>query len=132
MPTDRDFNRQGNRTILLVDDDAFLRSAIATILRLRRFDIIEADGGEHALALLQGPQPFDLVLSDVHLSGPLDGLALVRWLAENRPGLPAILITGRADLIQTEVPAPLLTKPFGTRKLLAMIERVITGAGPPG
>ncbi len=125
MPTDRDFNRQ--ETILLVDDDAFLRGAIATILRVRRFTTIEADSGEEALDLLTSNRSIDLVLCDVHLSGALDGLALARWMSEHLPRLPLILITGRADLIQTELPAPLLTKPFSTKKLLSLIKRALDG-----
>ncbi len=128
MPTDRDFGRRVRRTgqaILLVDDDAFLRRAIANTLRVKRFSVTEAASGEGALELLEQSTPYDLVLSDLNLRGEIDGLSLARWLAARQPDLPIILITGRMDLVPPDLTAPVLPKPFRLKQLLALIEKAI-------
>ena len=57
-----------NRRILVVDDEPAVRSAIVRHLLRRGFDVHDADSAEAALLQsFREPDPFDLVLTDVHL-----------------------------------------------------------------
>jgi CheY-like chemotaxis protein len=61
----------------------------------RGYDVIEADGGDGALALLDAGDHVDLIISDLSMPG-MDGVSLIRAAQMRRPRLPAILLTGHA------------------------------------
>ncbi len=114
-------------TILIVDDDAGIRSLVADYLIQHGFTIQTArDGGEMRRVLLSAD--VDLVLLDLMLPGE-DGVSLCRWLREHKD-LSIIMITALASegdrVIGLEMGADdYLTKPFSTRELLARIRAVL-------
>lgn len=80
-------------TLLVVDDDDTDREMVRRCLRDDpELQIVEARDGEAARALLRDDDPPDVVLTDLRMPG-LDGLELVRWLSEERPGIPVVLMT---------------------------------------
>ena len=82
--------------ILLVDDDALVRTVLFEQLTLAGYDVIAAQDGAEGLAVLRAGEPVDLLLTD--LSMPvMDGTAVIRAAQAMRPGLPAVLLTGYAD-----------------------------------
>ena len=118
------------RMVLLVDDEAMVRDLAARALRHRGWEVLAYDSAESALAAFESGPPLALaaVISDVVMPG-LDGPALVRRLRAQRPGLPAILISGyaqeslRAALIDDGI--AFLPKPYALKDLLALVARVI-------
>ena len=109
------------RTVLLVDDEADLRSMTREMLELVGFGVIEAADGEQALeALGRAESLVDLVLIDYDLPG-MDGLETIQRLRGMRPGLAAYLLTGfmnddlpREGLARVEA---VINKPFGLAEL---------------
>lgn len=80
--------------ILLVDDDRVVRLAFGAKLRAKGHRVIEAEGGEQALAFVAEETP-DLVVTDVVMPG-MDGWALVRAL-RSQPSMalvPVLFLTG--------------------------------------
>ena len=70
---------------------------VADYLRDHGFLVIEAIDVNEAMALLEARDVVvDLVFSDVHMPGELDGLDLARWVRATLPGLPVILASGAA------------------------------------
>lgn len=113
------------RVILLVEDEASLLSSLGAFLRLKGIEVIEAESGEQAIALLRQGRRVDLVLSDVEMSGGVSGVDLVKWIKVNRPSLPVVLTSGRQ---RTELPnVPFLAKPYRLSQLLPIIERTSAG-----
>ncbi len=124
--------------ILVVEDEPVLRDGLVDLLHGdgHRVDGV-ADGVE---ALERGTEPgYDLIVLDQMLPG-LNGLEVCRRLRELRPTLPILILTARGaeeDKVRgLEAGADdYVTKPFGTRELLARIEalarRVRSGAEPP-
>jgi len=116
--------------ILIVDDDAEIRSLLGSYLGRHRYHVESAaDGVAMRRALARGH--FDLVVLDIMMPGE-DGLALCRDL-RTRSNLPVILLTALAEetdrVIGLELGADdYLTKPFGTRELLARIRAVLRRA----
>jgi two-component system OmpR family response regulator len=116
--------------ILLVDDDAEIRSLVADYLGQHGYDVVVArDGGEMAAAL-EARRP-DLIVLDVMLPGE-DGLALCRRLRADSD-VPVIMLTARGDdidrIIGIEMGADdYLAKPFNPRELLARIRSVLRRA----
>jgi DNA-binding NtrC family response regulator len=83
-------------TILLVDDEQEARELLVDALTRRGFDAQAVASGSEALDRLQRSD-VDAVLTDVRLGG-MSGIELCRRLREARPDLPAIVMTGHADM----------------------------------
>src|SRR5215475_5463011 len=78
--------------LLFVDDEAALRGLMAERLTERGFEVVEADSGERALALLD-QFAFDIIITDLRLPG-IDGSRLIEAARDRYPGIVAIVITG--------------------------------------
>lgn len=113
--------------VLAVEDDAEVRAVLVAHLTGAGHQVIEADGAQAALRTLEGDAPIDLLVTDYAMPD-ISGLDLFRLASERRPGLPAILVTGFADVEDGSVPLPVLTKPFTGDQLKGAIARVLTPA----
>lgn len=82
--------------VLVVEDELFVRVAIAEDLRRAGFVVVEAGSAEEALSCLKAGVGFDLLFSDIQMPGSLDGADLARRLREQQPDLPVILTSGQA------------------------------------
>jgi len=114
-----------NVPVLIVEDERSLREALVDLLRKRGF-VVEAVADGIAGAERGVDPDIDLVLLDLTLPR-LDGIEVCRRLRMQRPALPILILTARGS--EEERVAGLgagaddyLTKPFGTRELLARIE----------
>ena len=103
-------------TVLLVDDEDFVRISAADMLEEIGFDVVEASNGEAALASLDSIADLKLVVTD-HLMPGLDGVELVRRVQLLRPNLPCLIVSGYADVEGIAPDLPRLTKPFKVEDL---------------
>jgi two-component system, OmpR family, response regulator len=114
--------------LLVVDDEPFLRDAVAASLRFLGFAVTTAQTGTDALRLARD-RPFDLLVLDVMLPGT-DGFDVVRRLRRDGSRVPVIFLTARdtqADKVTglTLGGDDYLTKPFGLEELAARIRTVL-------
>ncbi len=123
---DSQHTHTGTETILVADDNADMRTYLATLLG-ERWDVRTAGDGLAALAEARARPP-DLVLADVMMPG-LDGFALVAALREDpsTDAVPVILLSARAGVEATveglHVGADdYLIKPFSAGELLARVQ----------
>src|SRR5690349_6885686 len=79
--------------LLVVDDEPFLRDAVAASLRFLGFDVTTAETGAGALRLARN-RPLDLVVLDVMLRDT-DGFDVVRRLRSEGCRVPVIFLTAR-------------------------------------
>jgi DNA-binding NtrC family response regulator len=79
-------------TILCIDDDAQVRSALAEVLAYHEYNVVVAACAEDALRL-SSRQEICLMVLDINLSGE-NGLALMPYLRLNCPDVPVVLYTG--------------------------------------
>ena len=113
--------------ILVVDDDREFREEIGECLEDYR--IHEAENGDEATEILDGPDEIDLVILDVKLPGR-QGTEILRDIKERDPELGVIIITGHSS---EEVAAAVLEskaddyieKPIDIRNLLRSIDRIL-------
>jgi DNA-binding response OmpR family regulator len=113
--------------VLLVEDEPELARIVARELEAAGFEVRQAYDGETALASL-AKQPPDIVVLDWMLPG-IDGLEVLRRLRQTS-ALPVLMLTARAEevdrVIGLEVGADdYLTKPFGTRELVARVRALL-------
>ncbi len=118
-------------TLLIVDDEAQILSALERSLRREGYEIVAVESAAAALRILD-ERCVDAILSDHKMPG-ISGVQLLARAAEMRPELVRMLITGWPD----EIPAErleevgicaLVTKPWDDAKLKATL-RVVMGAG---
>jgi CheY-like chemotaxis protein len=118
-------------TILLVDNEEFLRRLLARVLGGAGFDVIEAENGAAALRAAAGlDRALRLVVTDIHMP-VMNGIEFARAFRPHHPTVPVLFITGRDSAI-TDDPAyfdgHLLRKPFRSETFLAAVSRLL-GAG---
>ena len=80
--------------VLVVDDEPAIRGVLCEFLQECGLAPIAVENADQALAVLDDPEPVDLVFSDVRMPGSMDGYGLARWILKHRPQLPVILATG--------------------------------------
>jgi two-component system, response regulator PdtaR len=85
------------RAVLIVEDDAELRSLTAALLEDEQLDTIECESAEAALAtMLIGGREVFMILADVRLRGVMDGIDLAWEVKQRWPSLPVILTSGHS------------------------------------
>jgi two-component system, response regulator PdtaR len=117
--------------ILVVEDEVLIRFVLADELRLAGFTVIEAACAAEALAYIAAGGAVDLVFSDVHMPGSLDGLDLARLLRAQYPLLPIILTSGNPGSQSLEGLAMFVAKPYGIERALSIIFETL-GLQRPG
>jgi len=82
--------------ILIVDDEADIRSSLKMILEYEEMEPVEAADGNQALALAAESAP-DAVLLDIKMQG-MDGLEVLAELRRLKPELPVVMISGHGTI----------------------------------
>lgn len=83
-------------SILLVDDETHYREVLSKRLARRGIHVVEADGGEKALQILE-KHPLDIILLDVKMPG-MNGIECLRRIKESYAVAEVIMLTGHADI----------------------------------
>jgi hypothetical protein len=125
------------QTILVVDDEEAVRRMTARILSRHGYLVVEASGGEEALAAYRGlPAPPDLVLTDVAMP-QMSGIDLARRLRGEHETPPPVLLmsgySGDAAAIRDALGASagFVQKPFEAAALLHRVGLALAGADRP-
>ena len=126
-------SRSPSSRILICDDSADGRTAIALFLRGAGYQVEEVADGAAALNYLKNKE-VDLILLDLQMPG-VDGFAVLAHLQKNRRGLPVILLSGMPlNQIQNRIHAlpshslpPLFLKPVDLESLLNVLKLQLNG-----
>ncbi|HOC88670.1 MAG TPA: sigma-54 dependent transcriptional regulator [bacterium] len=115
-------------SILVVDDEASQRSALAGFLRKKGYETLQADSAEAALAVAR-QQVLDLVLTDLRMPG-MDGARLLNELKALNPLLDVIIMTAFGTMTEAvqamkEGALDFITKPIDLEQLQVVIARAV-------
>lgn len=112
-------------TILVVEDDAIVRTLIVDVLEELEFRVLEADGCEEALEFINDEdQDIDLLMTDVGLP-VMDGRELARQARMLRPKLPILFASGYAESIEVPEGMHSIGKPFSIDQLRDKVKNII-------
>jgi DNA-binding NtrC family response regulator len=120
-------------TLLVIDDNASVRTALAVLFSLHDLNVLEAEGPEQGLALLDA-RPVDLVLQDMNFSADTtsgeEGIALFHEIRRRHPDMPVILLTAWTQVdtavsLMKSGAADYLGKPWDDHKLLASVRNLL-------
>ena len=124
---------RGNDTILLVEDEEALLNLTAAVLGENGYAVLTARDGIQALEVARTfPQPIHLLLTDVAMPR-MGGPALARHMADLRPGIRVLFMTGNAGRdpgLDADLPASIepLTKPFSHVALINHVRQALDAA----
>ncbi len=116
------------RTILLVEDEPFVREATCSILESAGFEVLPAQDAQDAMKVYEEyKRGIDLVITDMGLPGRT-GQQLGQDLHEHSPEVVVLVTSGYANPDEMEVPGShtyFLPKPYSKRTLVEKIEKIL-------
>lgn len=129
LQTNCNVGERRRRTILLVEDELFVRQATCSLLERAGFNVLKAEYASEAMRIFHESPDIDLVMTDMVLPGA-NGQQLGEALRQSSPGI-AVLITSGYNNLEYEVEDPetqtyFLAKPYSRQTLLAKIEEMLT------
>ncbi|WP_221190843.1 PAS domain-containing hybrid sensor histidine kinase/response regulator [Xanthomonas arboricola] len=119
-------------TVLLVEDETAIRVLMSEVLSEAGYRVIETAEGSAAVERLRSQETIDLLVTDVGLTGGLNGRQVADAGRQSRPTLPVLFVTGYAATAavgagQLEDGMEVLTKPFLAvdleRRVAQLLER---------
>ncbi len=116
--------------VLIVEDEALIRVALADFLQDVGFKVLEAANANEAVEIIEKASvPIDLVFTDVRMPGTLDGIELAHWIRTSRPQIAVIVVSGdmgKAHVADTMPPADhFLCKPYDLNVAAVKIRHAI-------
>lgn len=119
----------GKETILLVDDDETTLEIITDMLSRFGYNIIRANGGERALALLKQEKSFiHLVILDMNMPG-MSGQDCLKQIKKMSSQIKVIISTGDPGMVPVQSDAVevsgYITKPFRLEEILTQLREVL-------
>jgi PAS domain S-box-containing protein len=121
---------KGHETVLVIEDDAQVRSMVRRVLASRRYDILEARDGEEAMAAAKAHAgSIDLILSDVVIPGA-NGPEIVEQVRRHHDGTRALFMSGYTDhaVLRDRILASdvaFIQKPFAPDALATKVREVL-------
>ena len=116
-------NTQISQTVLVVEDEAFIRMSTVATLEDAGFSVLEAHNSADALRVLAGHEDVRIMVTDVRMPGAMDGLGLVARLQQERPMLQALVVSANAcadDAFKAGAVA-FLSKPFLAQSIVQAV-----------
>jgi two-component system, response regulator PdtaR len=81
--------------ILIVEDEYLIRTASTDAIRDAGFEVVEAANADNAIAILQSRSDIQVVFTDIHLPGSMDGAKLAHAIKHRWPPVRIIATSGR-------------------------------------
>ncbi|QQV76910.1 sigma-54-dependent Fis family transcriptional regulator [Sphingomonas aliaeris] len=125
--------RNGQRLLMLIDDEPAQRRLVAAIAARRGWRAVFANDGEMAIAILgtQDGMQLDAILLD-HWAPEADAAALIADIRERRPALPLLMLTANGSVAQAvgamrAGATDFLVKPLAPERLLSALDAAVAG-----
>ena len=124
------------RKVLVLEDEANIRSFIVINLRRAGYEVVEAESGEEALTKLKAQKDIRVALLDVMLPG-IDGFEVCRRLRANDAAIGIIMLTARSQEMDKVTGLmtgadDYVTKPFSPAELTARVDALMRRSGGSG
>jgi two-component system, response regulator PdtaR len=117
-------------TMLLVEDEVLIRLLIAEELRETGIHVLEASNAGEALVVLQSSLPVHLLFTDVHMPGPMDGLALTRLVRARYPHIKLMVTSSQQPQgYAREAADVFIRKPYDLQAAVRQAEKLLAESG---
>ena len=122
---------RGHETILVAEDDPFVRSSVILRIESLGYSVVAAVNGNDALLKLRANPAIDMLFTDIVMPGGMNGWELADKAREIRPGLPVVYSSGYAlEMLAQQGRAPaqsiILVKPYRKVELAERLREALT------
>jgi CheY-like chemotaxis protein len=126
--------------ILLVEDEGLIRMIAADVLRANGFDVVEAWDSTEAARVLEEVAGFDVLMTDVQMPGPADGIDIAVHARRRNPDISVLILSGYSPRLKERLDGLLLNvisfaKPYDIEEIMVTLHRLmgtVMTATPPG
>jgi two-component system NtrC family sensor kinase len=119
------------RKALVIDDEQIVRDVVTNVLELHGYDVDTARDSTEAFERIDSGTRYDVVLSDLRMPGPLDGMGIHRRLQQTRPDLAKKVVFMTGDIMEhglfhdmETLGVQYVKKPFDIRELARIVNDV--------
>jgi CheY-like chemotaxis protein len=111
------------QTVLVVEDEALIRMSTVASLEDAGLRVLEAGNSAEALYVLGQHAEIRVLVTDVHMPGKMDGLALVSQVQRDHPVIRAVVVSGNATATQAYQAgaARFISKPYLTQSVVRAV-----------
>lgn len=132
-PENDDAAPRGHETILIAEDDPFVRSAVILRVESLGYRVVAAVNGKEALQRLRADPGIDMLFTDIIMPGGMSGWELADQARRIRPGLPVLFTSGYAlealvEQGRAQAQAVILTKPYRKAELAQRLRDAFAAA----
>jgi DNA-binding NtrC family response regulator len=115
------------RTILVVDDEPFIRMFALATLQDAGFTVLQARNSAEALEILGRHGEISILLTDVRMPGVMDGLALIARVQIDHPAIQSIVVSGNssAEAANDAGAMGYIAKPYEAQTMLNAVNDAI-------
>lgn len=110
-------------TILIVEDEIWIRLVIADELMRAGFPVIQCGSGDEAWQVLQSSAHIDLLMTDIRMPGHIDGLELAARVRASWPHIRTVIVS--AEALKPPTGDAFLSKPFDSQALLNCVQELL-------
>lgn len=122
----------GNGRVLVVDDEAQIRTTVKMVLTQAGYDVVEAEDGEKAVQAIKAddnPLMVDMLLCDMQMP-KCGGLGVIDYFRRQFPSVPIVVMTGYADVkdaaqLMKQGIVDYLVKPVEKSKLVDVVNEAV-------
>jgi PAS domain S-box-containing protein len=130
IPADEPLIPRGHETILVAEDDPFVRSSVILRIESLGYSVIAAINGNDALLKLRANPQIDMLFTDIVMPG-MSGWELADLARQVRPGLPVVYSSGYAlEMLAQQGRAPaeaiILVKPYRKAELAERLREALS------
>jgi DNA-binding response OmpR family regulator len=112
----------------VVEDESLIRALMVEVLVDAGYSVDQADSSDEAVRLLDA-DGYQLLVTDIHMPGRLDGIELGQRTHAREPALPILFVTGRPDVLarirDAGIPGASLPKPFRMERLVSVVRGLL-------
>lgn len=119
--------------VLLVEDESVTRMVMADFLEDEGYHVLEAWDGDEAVRLLNEPNQFHILLTDVQMPGSQDGVDVAIHARRLYPRLPVLVVSGYAVALMNRLSvlapaARFMPKPYKLGEVAQTLHEMASGS----
>jgi CheY-like chemotaxis protein len=118
--------------VLIVEDDGILRLGLKILFESKNFTVYEAENSADAFELLLAKPDIEIVVTDIQMSGEIDGLELLHIIRNRWPHVLLLVTSGQIIPSDFDLPenAYFLPKPLSEFELMKSVQNLLQGQAP--